>query len=222
METQTQTSPVSGITTEVAPNGQAHIPGTQVVTLTPPAPGIDKFAVIKRFEETFKLEGEVVGHSIKRSVSKKGAIRVALKPAKEVGKDLNIKGDALAKHMRELGIGLKGEMQVGFNRIASNPAWVGLAVTQNAKGNVVTFQLKRVEPLAISEVARELTNEEMAAQLGIPVEMVAQMKAMKAQKDAEEAELKRMEAEEQAAQQAANAAQPAEEVPATAEVTAQE
>lgn len=129
---------------------------------------------IKRFNESFQLEAETVGQSIRRRVSTKGAVRVDLMTKKDLGTALNLKGDALDAHIRTQAVGLKSEMAVGFSRLAANPEWVGKAITMNGKGDAITFHLKKVKPLVISQAKQVMTADEAIKTLGIPAEKQAE------------------------------------------------
>lgn len=128
---------------------------------------------IQRFNESFQLEAETVGQSIRRRVSTKGAVRVDLMTKKDIGAALNLKGDALDSHIRGLAVGLKSEMAVGFSRLASNPEWVGKAITMNGKGDAITFHLKKVKPLVISAAKQVTSDEDVAKSLGITTDQLA-------------------------------------------------
>lgn len=188
---------------------QQVIPGSNVTTLAPNTgvavvvnPEVQK----AKFSEIFSLEGEVVGHGRSR-VSKKGAVRFDLMTMKDIGEATGLKGDALKAHVRDLAVNLKSRMAMGFAQLASDPNWVGRHITMNAAGDAVTFQLKKVAPVIVKQIEapKELTPEELAAKLGVPVEAITEMLADKARKEAEELAMKQLEAEE-AAKNAAPAA----------------
>lgn len=132
---------------------------------------------LQRFNESFQLQTETVGQSIRKRVSTKGAVRVDLMTKKDVGAALNLKGDALDAHIRETAVGLKSEMAAGFSRLASNPQWVGKAITMNGKGDAITFHLKKVKPLVISAAKTKTSPEDAILALGIPADKQAEAMA---------------------------------------------
>lgn len=134
---------------------------TQAAVVVTEAP-INPQVQLARFSDAFQLEGEQVGQSIRKRVSTKGAVRVDLMTKKDISAAMNLKGDALEAHVREIAVGLKSEMAAGFSRLASNPNWVGKAITMNGKGDAITFHLKKVKPLVISTPKAQLSDVQAA------------------------------------------------------------
>lgn len=141
---------------------------------TATAPAITPELQLAKFGETFSLQSEVIGQVVRKKVSGKGAVRVDLMSRKDMGALLSIKGEALDVKMREASVELKGQMAQGFASLAANPNWVGRAITMNAKGDVVSFHLKKVKPLVISAPKAKVTDEDAAKLLGVPVEKLAE------------------------------------------------
>lgn len=213
--TATGTNPaIEGNAVAIDANGkaiapQAPLPGTEVALATtkPAAPQgvvlvVNNEIQVNKAVEVFHLESEVVGRpSIRKTVNKKGGVKIDLETAKELGKALGIKGDALKKHVQDLGLGLKSVMAKSVTELQADPTWIGRHMTMAADGKTVTFQLKKVEPivLAAKQVAAPvLTDEMLAAQLGVTIETIIEMKKDKAAKEAEELAMKQLEAEEAA------------------------
>lgn len=134
---------------------------------------------LRKFSDSFALQGEIVGQSIRKRVSTKGAVRVDVMTRKDVGAALNIKGDALDVHMRTATNQLKAEMMAGMSRLAANADWTGRAITMNAKGDVITFALKKVKPLQLSAPTPKPTAAEAIKLLGIdPAKQEEAIKAL--------------------------------------------
>lgn len=141
---------------------------------TATAPSITPELQLAKFGETFSLQSEVIGQVVRKKVSGKGAVRVDLMSRKDMGALLSLKGEALDVKMREASVELKGQMAQGFASLAANPNWVGRAITMNAKGDVVSFHLKKVKPLVISAPKAKVTDADMAKLLGIPEDKLAE------------------------------------------------
>lgn len=127
---------------------------------------VQRNVALSRFDSTFMLESETIGKSIRKTVSKTGAVRVDAMSKKELEALTGLKGGDLLVHMRKVTDGLKSEMAAGFARMAANAEWTGRSITLNKKGDTLTFSLKKVgRPVAIEQ---KMTLTDAAKLMGIP------------------------------------------------------
>lgn len=136
---------------------------------------------IARFDATvgFKLEGEVVGKSTRRTVSKSGAVTVGVKSKKDLAVISGLKGGELEAFVRMRKDEVKDKTCQLATRIAGDANWTGVGVTMSGKGNKITLSFAKVEPIKVS-LTPPVTDEAMAEQLGLTVEQVKAMREAKA------------------------------------------
>jgi len=172
---------------------------------------------LKRFDTTgFKLEGEIVGRCIKKKVSKNGGVSVGMATKKELGAiSGGMKGSELTAFTRMRSDELKAKQSELAARLSGDINWTGAQVKLSAKGDKITLEYKKAEPVQVTLKA-EPTDEEMAKLLGITPEAVKAMKLaakVKAEADAQAAKELADEAAKIAAAAATNGAVHAPEAP---------
>ncbi len=136
----------------------------------------------------FKLTGEVIGHSTRRTVSKAGAVTVGIKSKKDLAVVSGLKGAELDAFVRMRRDEVKNETCLYATRIAGDVNWTGQGVTMSGKGNKVTLTFVKAEPVKVSLTA-EPSDEAIAKAMGWTVEQVRLMKEVNkatAQKAAKE------------------------------------
>jgi len=131
----------------------------------------------------FKLEGQVIGQSTKRTVSKAGAVTVGVKSKKELAAISGLKGGELDAFIRMRKDEVKDKTCQLATRIAGDANWTGAGVTMSGKGNKVTLSFVKVEPVKVTLTA-EPSDEVIAKTLGMTVEQVVAMKKAKAAAEA--------------------------------------
>lgn len=123
----------------------------------------------------FKLTGEVIGHSTKRTVSKSGAVTVGIKTKKDLAVVSGLKGSELDAFVRMRRDEVKNETCLYATRLAGDNNWTGQGVTMSGKGNKVTLTFVKAEPVKVS-LAAEPSDEAIAKAMGWTVEQVKLMK----------------------------------------------
>ncbi len=128
----------------------------------------------------FKLEGQVIGQSTKRSVNKAGAVTVGMVGKKDMAiVSGGMKGAQLEAFARMRRDEMKDQQCQLATRIAGDANWTGDKVTMAAKGNKITLSFVKVEPVKVTLTAPP-AEQAMADELGLTVEQVRAMKAAKA------------------------------------------
>jgi hypothetical protein len=172
----------------------------------------------------FKLEGQVIGQSTKRSVNKSGAVTVGMLGKKDMAVvSGGLKGAQLDAFIRMRRDEVKDQQCQLATRIAGDANWTGDKVTMSGKGNKITLSFVKVEPIKVTLTA-EPSDETIANSLGLTVEQVKAMKAAKARTVADEkAKAEKAIADEKAAKELADeeAARVAKEAQGNGEVVNQ-
>jgi hypothetical protein len=119
----------------------------------------DQTAYLNRFDETFKLEGDIVG-AVRKKASKKGAVTLSLLPMRAKAGNASLAtvsgktGKELEAYRRTMADKLKGEAGVLVSRIVGSQEWTGRNITLNAQGNRISIQFDRVTPMVIAQAAK--------------------------------------------------------------------
>lgn len=137
---------------------------------------------VARFEQTFKLEGELVG-STRMKKSTKGVVRLELLPLKSsdgmpsLGSVSGLSGDDLAFWKRQQSDKLKTEMCALTSRLGSDTGVTGRSVVMNAKGNRITLTFEKAAPMSVTKATPESLAKSAEA-LGyklVPIEKPAEL-----------------------------------------------
>jgi len=143
-----------------------------------------KAKAIAKFDAVvpFRLEQETVGaRALSKSVSKAGAVKVAIASKKECAAQSGLKGGDLDAWMRMRSDELKNDQSKVSAALSGDNNWSGKEIQFSAKGDVITMKWKKVLPQTVTLAAP--TNDTIAKELGISVEDVAAFKADKAAKE---------------------------------------
>lgn len=138
------------------------LPGTEEAhgTLTVVTEQDNTRAALQRFDQTFKLEGEVVG-AVQRRVSKKGGVRLALLPLNSKEGKPSLKtvsgktGKELEAYQRLQQDALKVQIYRLMGGMAASNDWTGKEAGLSPDGNVITVKLQRVTPLIVQQKMTE-------------------------------------------------------------------
>ena len=139
-----------------------------------------KSKAIARFDTTtgFRLEAEIIGRSVKKTVSKSGAVKVALAAKKELAVISGLTGADLDAWTRMRKDELKAKQSEMAARMSGDNNWTGGEIVLSAKGDAVTMKWKKAAPITVG-LRAEPTNAELAQTLGITEAEVVAMKARK-------------------------------------------
>jgi len=179
-------------------------PTPELSVVAPMTPAEIEAAALKAFEDAqakkakaiakfdavvpFRLEQETVGaRALSKSVSKAGAVKVAIASKKECAAQSGLKGGDLDAWMRMRSDELKNDQSKVSAALSGDNNWSGKEIQFSAKGDVITMKWKKVLPQTVTLSAP--TNETMAKELGITVEAVVAMKAKAAADKKAEADL---------------------------------
>ena len=197
----------------VPPPTQAELEAAEAKLLAEQAKA--KQLAIARFDTTtgFKLEAEIIGRAVKKTVSKSGAVKIAMEGRKQLSvQSGGLTGGDLDAWTRMRRDELKTKQSELAARMSGDNNWTGGEIVLSAKGDSITMKWKKAAPITVG--LAEPTEEQAAAKLGLTLDELKAFRAMqeatkqaelraKAQKEADEQAARELAAEEAALKESA-------------------